>query len=157
VQRPGRAATARASAGTTARGECSGRTNACLTRSHAMDDRDAALTEAIGTHLEQTPIPGAIVGVWRDGRPPYTRAFGVRDTASRQQMAPDFYTRIGSVTKPFVVTAVLQLVDQGKVRLDDPIDKYVPGVPGGAEITLRQLAGMRSGLCDYFEEILPNF
>ena len=64
-------------------------------------------------------------------------------------MATDLHMRIGSVTKTFVTTAILQLVDQGKVGLDDPISKYVPSVPNGDAVTLRQLAGMRSGLFDY--------
>jgi len=64
-------------------------------------------------------------------------------------MKVDFYQRIGSVTKTFTVTAVLQLVDQGKLKLDDPIAKYVNGVPKGDQITLRQLARMQSGLHNY--------
>ncbi|MFF3016663.1 serine hydrolase domain-containing protein [Streptomyces sp. NPDC057939] len=56
---------------------------------------------------------------------------------------------MGSVTKTFTVTAVLQLVDRGEVGLDDPISRYVTGVPGGDTITVRQLADMRSGLFDY--------
>ena len=94
-------------------------------------------------------VPGAIVGIWQDGREPYVRAFGVRDTATRQPMATDLYMRIGSNTKAFTVTAILMLADQGKLGLDDPIDRYVEGVPSGNQITLRQLAAMRSGLYDY--------
>ena len=92
---------------------------------------------------------GAIIGIWQDGASPYVRAFGVRDTATGEPMATDLHMRIGSVTKTFVTTAILQLVDQGQVNLDDPISKYVPGVPNGDAVTLRQLAGMRSGLFDY--------
>jgi D-alanyl-D-alanine carboxypeptidase len=64
-------------------------------------------------------------------------------------MQTDFYSRIGSLTKTFTVTAMLQLVDQGKLELDDPISKFVPGVPSGDQITLRELARMRSGLVTY--------
>lgn len=122
----------------------------------STSERAAALTEAIRTGMQQASIPGAIVGVWQDGKAPYVRAFGVRDTASGEPMATDLYTRIGSVTKTFAVTAVLQLVDQGKVGLDDPIDKYVSGVPRGDVITLRQLAAMRSGLYSYTDVVIPN-
>ncbi len=66
------------------------------------------------------------------------------------------HQRIGSVTKSFVATAILQLVDQGRIGLDDPIDRYVPGVPNGANITIRQLAGMRSGLWSYTNDIIPK-
>ncbi|MEM6911304.1 MAG: serine hydrolase domain-containing protein [Verrucomicrobiota bacterium] len=56
--------------------------------------------------------------------------------------------RIGSVSKLFVGTIVLRLVDQDCFSLEDPIQKWVSGVPGGAEITLRQLGTHRSGLPD---------
>jgi D-alanyl-D-alanine carboxypeptidase len=59
------------------------------------------------------------------------------------------FMRVGSETKTFTVTAMLQLVDQKLVGLDDPISRYVAGVPNGDTITLRQLGEMRSGLPSY--------
>ena len=114
--------------------------------------RDVKLTETIPTEMEKASVPGAIVGIWKDGEAPYVRAFGVRDTATGEPMATDLYTRIGSLTKSFTTTAILQLVDEGKLGLDDPISKYVPGVPNGDKITIRQLAAMRSGLFSYSDE-----
>jgi D-alanyl-D-alanine carboxypeptidase len=113
-----------------------------------------AIAQRLDAAIEQTMkaanIPGAIVGVWGpDGD--YVRAFGVADKANGQPMNADFYHRIGSVTKTFTVTAVLQLAEQGKVGLDDPVGKYVDGVPDGDRITLRQLARMQSGLANYTE------
>ncbi|MGB8501587.1 MAG: serine hydrolase domain-containing protein [Mycobacterium sp.] len=106
------------------------------------------LDDAIKQAMTQASIPGAIVGVWgHDGR--YVRAFGVADKATGAAMQTDFYSRIGSVTKTFTVTGVLQLADQGKLGLDDPIGKYIDGVPQGDQITLRQLARMQSGLPNY--------
>jgi D-alanyl-D-alanine carboxypeptidase len=64
-------------------------------------------------------------------------------------MTTDTHIRIGSETKTFTVTALLELVDDGLVRLDDPISTYIRGVPNGDAITLRHLAGMRSGLFSY--------
>jgi D-alanyl-D-alanine carboxypeptidase len=107
---------------------------------------DAAIDQAI----KAASIPGAIVGLWGpDGQ--YIRAFGVADKASGAPMKTDFYSRIGSVTKTFTVTGVLQLADQGKLGLDDPIAKFIDGVPQGDNITLRQLAQMQSGLFNYTE------
>ena len=114
--------------------------------------RDVKLTETIPKEMEKASVPGAIVGIWKDGEAPYVRAFGVRDTATGEPMATDLYTRIGSLTKSFTTTAILQLVDEGKLGLDDPISKYVPGVPNGDKITIRQLAAMRSGLFSYSDE-----
>lgn len=105
---------------------------------------DAATNDA----MKATNVPGVMVGLWGpDGQ--YVRAFGVADEATGAPMATDFYHRIGSVTKTFTITGLLQLVDEGKVRLDDPISDYVDGVPKGDLITLRQLARMQSGLPNY--------
>jgi len=124
---------------------------AACTPSAPADPRAAALDQAIPAAMQRASVPGAIVGLWQDGRAPYVRTFGVRDTATREPMATDLYMRIGSNTKAFTVTALLILADQGKLRLDDPIGRYVKGVPNGNSITLRQLAQMRSGLYDYGE------
>lgn len=105
---------------------------------------DAAVTEA----LPATGVAGAVVGVWRC-HDAYTRAFGVADTATGEPMRTDVHHRIGSVTKTFTVTAVLQLVDDGEIRLDDSVADYVDGVPGGDRITVRHLARMQSGLPNY--------
>jgi D-alanyl-D-alanine carboxypeptidase len=105
---------------------------------------DAAVNEA----MTAAGVPGAIVGIWGpDGG--YVRAFGVADKATRAPMKTDFYSRIGSVTKTFTITAVLQLADQGKLGLDDAIAEFIPEVPLGDRITLRQLARMQSGLFNY--------
>ena len=105
---------------------------------------DAAVNQA----MSAAGVPGAIVGIWGpDGD--YVRAFGVADKATRAPMKTDFYSRIGSVTKTFTVTAILQLADQGKLGLDDSIAEFVDGVPLGNRITLRQLARMQSGLSNY--------
>jgi D-alanyl-D-alanine carboxypeptidase len=105
---------------------------------------DAAVNQA----MTAAAVPGAIIGIsGPDGD--YIRAFGVANKATGAPMKADFYSRIGSVTKTFTVTAVLQLADQGKLGLDDPIAEFVDGVPLGDRITLRQLARMQSGLFNY--------
>ncbi|WP_405404147.1 serine hydrolase domain-containing protein [Streptomyces sp. NBC_01104] len=109
----------------------------------------ARLDRAIEDVREQAGIPGAVVGLWMPGKGNYVRASGVADTATGEPMAADSYVRIGSETKTFTVTALLELVDEHRVGLDDPISDYVPGVRNGHRITLRQLAEMRSGLFPY--------
>ncbi|MGW2937992.1 serine hydrolase domain-containing protein [Streptomyces sp. NPDC001156] len=106
----------------------------------------AQLDRAVQNVLKTTHTPGVTVGLWAPGKGSYVRAFGTADTATKQPMSPDFNMRVGSVTKTFTVTALLRLVDQGQVSLDDPISTYVHGVPNGHHITLRHLAEMRSGL-----------
>ena len=116
----------------------------------------AELDKMIPAALKRDNLPGAIVGVWKDGKVVYLKAFGVADTKTGAPMQTDFHMRIGSLTKSFTITALLQLVKEGKVSLDDPIGKYVDGVPGGDSITLRELAAMRSGLGDYSDVITPE-
>src|SRR5215831_14535892 len=115
----------------------------------------AALDTTIRSVMKKEAIPGAIVGIWQPGVTPYVRAFGVRDVVSRQPMSTNLHMRLGSVTKTFTVTAILQLVDRGKLHLDDPIGKFIKGVPGGNRMTIRQLAQMRSGLYNYGDTVLP--
>jgi D-alanyl-D-alanine carboxypeptidase len=104
--------------------------------------------------MKKWQIPGVILGVWQQGQPPIVKAYGARnvDLAAAKRGKPmktDFYMRIGSETKTFTATAVLQLVEEGKVGLEDPISKYVKGVPNGNAITVRELGEMRSGLASY--------
>ncbi|MFI1767793.1 serine hydrolase domain-containing protein [Streptomyces sp. NPDC020800] len=110
------------------------------------------LDAAVQKVMTEANVPGVTVGIWTPHQGSYVASYGVADRSSGRNMTPNLYMRIGSETKTFTVTALLQLVDQGKVGLDDPIGKYVDGVPNGDTITLRQLAGMRSGLFNYSED-----
>jgi Beta-lactamase class C and other penicillin binding proteins len=113
------------------------------------------LDDAVRKVMREANVPGVTVGLWAPHQAGYVRSFGLADKSSGRQMSPNLYMRIGSETKTFTVTALLQLVDQGKVGLDDTIDQYVGGVPNGDKITLRELAGMRSGLFNYSMD--PDF
>ncbi|WP_329468090.1 serine hydrolase domain-containing protein [Streptomyces sp. NBC_01431] len=115
----------------------------------------ARLDTAIKQVMREANVPGVAVSVSAPGKGSYVKAFGVADKSTGAPMKPDLYVRIGSETKTFTVTALLQLVDQGKLAIDDPISKYVKGVPNGDKIRLRDLADMRSGLFNYSED--PGF
>ncbi|MEU6091660.1 serine hydrolase domain-containing protein [Streptomyces sp. NPDC047085] len=115
----------------------------------------AQLDNAIRNVLRTTKTPGVTVGLWAPGNGSYVRAFGTADKTTNAPMSPGFNMRIGSVTKTFTVTALLRLVDQKQVSLEDPISRYVSGVPNGDHITLRHLAEMRSGLFNYLLD--PDF
>jgi D-alanyl-D-alanine carboxypeptidase len=121
--------------------------------SHAQE-RLAKVGAAVRGVMVEREIPGVILGVWQAGQAPIVKAYGSRNVDLRTHkrgapMATGLYMRIGSETKTFTGTAVLQLVDEGKVGLDDPIAKYIPGVPNGQDITIRELGDMRSGLVSY--------
>ncbi|WP_460353184.1 serine hydrolase domain-containing protein [Mycobacterium sp. ZZG] len=122
-----------------------GLTATAATMAAPLADR---LDGAVERVMAEAGIPGAIIGIWTpDGD--YVRAFGVADKKTRAPMKTDLYSRIGSLTRTFTVTAVLLLADQRKLGLDDPIAEHLDGIPGGEAVTLRQLARMRSGLPDY--------
>ncbi|WP_189943682.1 serine hydrolase domain-containing protein [Streptomyces aurantiogriseus] len=110
------------------------------------------IDQAVQRVMKEADIPGVSVGIWTPDKGEYVKSFGVADKSTGEKMTPDLYMRIGSETKTFTVTALLELVDEGRIGLDDTIDQYVDGVPNGDRITLRQLAGMRSGLFNYSED-----
>ncbi|MFJ2749943.1 serine hydrolase domain-containing protein [Streptomyces sp. NPDC087297] len=133
---------------------CAGQAPAAAPPGRADIDPATAeqLDDAITAAMRKAGIPGVGVGLWIDGDGSYVRTFGTADKATGTPIKTDMHTRIGSVTKTFAITGVLQLVDDGKVRLDAPISTYLDGVPGGDRITVRQLADMRSGLYNYTED-----
>lgn len=105
---------------------------------------DAAAREAFA----KASTPGAVVGV-RTPNGTWTGTYGTSDPTSGTPMNADMYQRIGSVTKTFTGTIIAQLADSKKLSLDDPIGKYVSGVPNGSSVTIRMLADMRSGVPSY--------
>ena len=106
------------------------------------------LQAALDRALAKYKVPGAVVGVWTPaGR--WTSATGLADVrAGRKVLLGDRFA-IRSITKSYVVTMILQLEASGKLSLDDPVSRYVDGVPDGDRITLRELANMTSGLFNY--------
>jgi D-alanyl-D-alanine carboxypeptidase len=116
----------------------------------------AQLDKQVPAVLKQGDLPGAIVGVWKDGKRVYLKAFGVSDTKTGAPLKANAHVRIGSLTKAFTIMGILQLAAQGKLALDDPIGKYIQGVPNGDVITIRHLAEMRSGLGDYSAVVVPT-
>jgi D-alanyl-D-alanine carboxypeptidase len=111
-----------------------------------------AVNKELAAYGGSQPVPGAVVGVWVPGRGEFARGFGYAHLATRSPMALDDRFRIGSNTKTFVATVLLQLVDGRKLSLDDTIGQFNLGVhvPNEKRITLRQLAEMRSGIVDAY-------
>jgi D-alanyl-D-alanine carboxypeptidase len=99
--------------------------------------------------------PGAIVGIWVPGRGTWTYAAGLADMATKQPARLQDATRIGSVTKTFVGTLVLQLVDEGKLSLDAPVGRWLPNLPWARQVTVRELLNMTSGIYEYADD--PGF
>ncbi|HLI81321.1 MAG TPA: serine hydrolase domain-containing protein, partial [Candidatus Binataceae bacterium] len=103
--------------------------------------------------LERDLVPGAAVGIVRDQDLVWSRGFGYADLASDRAMDADTLFRCGSITKTFTATAIMQLRDEGRLGLDDPIARYIPEF--GAvkarfaapdKVTFRRLLTHTSGL-----------
>jgi D-alanyl-D-alanine carboxypeptidase len=87
----------------------------------------------------------------------FAAAAGVTELTRPSPLSPQARFRVGSITKTFVATVVLQLVEEGRVRLDDPVGESLPGLlPYGEVITVRQLLTQTSGLPDYIDAIWPE-
>ncbi|MRG59700.1 serine hydrolase [Agromyces sp. CFH 90414] len=108
----------------------------------------ASLDATVLATLPETTAPGAVVGV-RTPEGTWRAAYGSADAATGEPMAVGMHTRVGSVTKPFTVSLIMQLAEDGLLGLDDHLAEYVDGVPNGDRITLRQLADMTSGVGSY--------
>jgi D-alanyl-D-alanine carboxypeptidase len=106
-------------------------------------------TSVVRDQMTAERIPGVTVGVWIPGRGTWFRSFGIANRRTEAPMRPDLHVRIASITKSFVATAVLQLVDRGRLRLGDRLAKFVKGIPNGGRITIRQVLGMTAGIYDY--------
>ncbi|WP_223622216.1 serine hydrolase [Microbacterium sp. EST19A] len=113
------------------------------------DELQTELQQIVDQTMTEYVVPGAAVGVWIPGEGSWTSASGLADIEADAPVSLDMTWPLRSVTKSYTVTLILQLVDEGKITLDDTIDQYVEGITNGDSITLRQLADMSSGNSDY--------
>jgi len=105
---------------------------------------------AVAKELLGRGIPGLSLAVAVDGHIVYSEGFGYADLEERVPVWATTKFRIGSVSKPLTAVALVQLVEQGKIDLDAPVQKYVPAFPEkNGKITLRLLAGHMAGIRHY--------
>jgi D-alanyl-D-alanine carboxypeptidase len=108
---------------------------------------DAALRPVVAAG-----VPGAFALV-RDGDRTQTAAVGLADVGAHRKLRPNDRFRVGSVTKTFVAVVVLELAAEKRLRLDDPVARWLPGLlPDGGRITIRDLLAHRSGLADVADD-----
>ncbi|HEX6996900.1 MAG TPA: serine hydrolase domain-containing protein [Gammaproteobacteria bacterium] len=89
-------------------------------------ERLARIGELVDRHIEAGDVSGAVTLVARDGRIAHLEAHGLMDLASRKTMTTDAIFRIASMSKPVGAVAVLMLVEEGKIRLEDPVARFIP-------------------------------
>jgi D-alanyl-D-alanine carboxypeptidase len=105
------------------------------------------MLDAVRTDKTENPIVGVVFGVWKGGEQVITGALGDAlpgVAASRQD-----HFRMGNAGEMMLVTRLLQLVDEGKVKLDEPLSKYLPDFPNADQVTLDMLARSISGYGDF--------
>jgi CubicO group peptidase (beta-lactamase class C family) len=126
------------------------------------------LAACSGKHDETRPIdalmqayrggvPGASVLVIHDGLPIVRRAYGYADLEAKVPATPLTNYRLASITKQFTAAAILLLMEQDKLSLDDPIRKYLPTLPAVTQpVLIRHLLTHTGGLIDYEEVMAPD-
>lgn len=108
---------------------------------------NVAIDQAVQHSLSQFRIPGAAVAVLQDGKLVYAKAYGYGNLETRSELKPEQRFTIGSLTKQFTASAIMLLVEDGKISLDEKASHYLGPVPTSwADITIRQLLTHTSGL-----------
>ncbi len=102
--------------------------------------------------LQQSGVPSASLAIVQHGKLVYTQAYGRARLQPPMPATPQMRYSIGSISKQFTAAAILLLQQQGKLSLDDPVGKYVPGLTGGDKVTIRQILSHTSGYQDYWPE-----
>ncbi|MCH8979488.1 MAG: beta-lactamase family protein [Armatimonadetes bacterium] len=100
---------------------------------------------------DEPDTPGMAVGIVRDGKFIYRKAFGMADLERNVRLTPDHVFYMASVSKQFTAMCILLLEEQGKLKIDDEVRKHVPEFPEyGHEVTVRHLLSHTSGVRDYY-------
>jgi D-alanyl-D-alanine carboxypeptidase len=109
----------------------------------------AKLEKQVPAVMRANAIPGTVVLIKSPKQGNWSGTFGTATVGKQVPMSLNDYFRVGSNTKTMTSTVILQLVEEGKLKLDDPISMFRPDVPNGQNITIEELSDMRSGLFSY--------
>ncbi|HVF39395.1 MAG TPA: serine hydrolase domain-containing protein [Gemmatimonadaceae bacterium] len=125
---------------------------ACATGGHpVLPDIDPLMQRYDGA------VPGVSLLVMKDGVPVVRRSWGMSDLEQNIPATPETNFRLASITKQFTAAAILLLVQDRKVSLDDPISRWLPSLPTStAPVTIRHLLSHTSGIVDYEDVMAPE-
>jgi CubicO group peptidase (beta-lactamase class C family) len=112
----------------------------------AVDRIDAIATKA----LADTGAPSVSIAILKDGKIAYVKAYGNARLGPSTPASPEMRYSIGSVSKQFLAGAILLLVEDGKLSLEDRVARFLPSLTRSSDITLRQLLSHSSGYQDYY-------
>jgi D-alanyl-D-alanine carboxypeptidase len=118
----------------------------------------AQIDSAAQAVLASTGVPSASIAVVRDCKIAYTQAYGKATVDPPVDARTDMPYSVGSISKQFTATAMLMLVEDGKVSLNDPISKWLPDLTRAKEVTVREILSHTSGYQDYWPQdyVMPN-
>lgn len=102
--------------------------------------------------LQSSGVPAATVAVVQHGKLVYANAYGTADLEKHTNATPEMRFAVGSISKQFTASAILLLQQEGKLKLDDPVGKYVAGLSRGNEVTIRQILSHTSGYQDFWPQ-----
>ena len=115
----------------------------------------AQVDDDVAAILPRDDVPGLSLAIVRGGQLAYVKAYGVAERGTRAA-TPATRFAIGSVTEAFTAAALLRLVDQGKLSLDDPVANVLPELTDAAHVMVRELLSHTSGYRDCFlQEYIP--
>lgn len=108
------------------------------------------IDDFLKSEMKAQHVPGLALGIVKNGKLVRTSVYGVTDLETPTPITKSIRFEIGSITKQFTAFATMLLVDEGKIKLDDPISAYLPeAVPAWAGIKIRNLLNQNSGLPEY--------
>ncbi|MBI9038189.1 MAG: beta-lactamase family protein [Bacteroidales bacterium] len=121
--------------------------NLQLTQASIIENNLKAVVDSV---IANTHVPGIVAAVWAPNEGVnFVYTAGVANIETKKSLSPDMVFRIGSNTKTFVITVLLQLVDEGLLTLDDKLSVFFPEFPRADEVTIEMLTNMRSGIHSY--------
>ena len=124
-----------------------------IAQDHASTSRlDAQVDSIAAAVLSSTGVPSASIAVVQHGQLVYAHAYGAAKLQPRVAATADMRYGIGSISKQFTAAAILLLQQDGKLSLDDPVAKYVPGLTRGSEVTIREILSHTSGYQDFWPQ-----
>ncbi|HEY0393779.1 MAG TPA: serine hydrolase [Candidatus Elarobacter sp.] len=112
-------------------------------------EQTAAIDTIAATVIERKATPSVAIGVAKQGRLVFAKAYGYRNLDDRVPADADTAYGIGSNTKQFTAAAILMLRDQGKLDVDAPVGRYLPGIAHGNEVTIRNLLTHTGGYAEF--------
>jgi D-alanyl-D-alanine carboxypeptidase len=115
-------------------------------------DLQQKVDQVAETALHDTGVPSASVAIVRDGQIVYTHAYGNARLNPDEAATPAMRFSIGSISKQFTAAAILLLEQQGKLKISDPVSKYLPDLTRANEVTIRMVLSHTSGYQDYWPE-----